>query len=93
VQVLVARYFLVRGRVQNVGYRFFVEEMARHEGLSGWVRNRPDGSVEVRAEGDLEAIDRFEAKLRTGPAAARGRAVDVREDVPSSRLDGFRIRA
>jgi acylphosphatase len=91
--VLVARYFLVRGRVQNVGYRFFVEESARHEGLNGWVRNRPDGAVEVRAEGDRDALDRFEARLRTGPPAARVREVDVLEDVPSGQGDGFKIRA
>ena len=93
MRVLVARYFVVRGRVQNVGYRFFVEESARREGLSGWVRNREDGAVEVRAEGDREALDRFEAKLHVGPPAARVKQVDVLEDVPSGRPEGFRIRA
>ncbi len=93
MRVLVARYFLVRGRVQNVGYRFFVDQMARHEGLSGWVRNRADGAVEVRAEGDLDAVSRFEAKLRTGPPQARVEEVEVLDDVPSGRADGFGIRA
>jgi len=91
--VLVARVFVVRGRVQNVGYRFFAEAMARHEGLNGWVRNRPDGAVEVRAEGDLEAVMRFEAKLRVGPSMARVEDIQVLEDVPSGQSTGFGIRA
>ena len=92
MRVLVARYFVVRGRVQNVGYRFFVEEAARREGLTGFVRNRPDGSVEVRAEGDREAVDRFEHKVRVGPPAARVDDVQIHEDVPTTRMDGFRVR-
>jgi acylphosphatase len=90
--VLVARFFVVRGRVQNVGFRYFIEDAARREGLAGWVRNRPDGSVEVRAEGDREALDRFEGKVRTGPPAARIDHVTVHEDVPTTRTDGFRVR-
>jgi acylphosphatase len=91
--VLVARFFILRGRVQNVGFRFFAEAMARHEGLNGWVRNRPDGAVEIRAEGDLEAVNRFEAKLRMGPSMARVDDVEVLEDVPSGQPGGFGIRA
>jgi acylphosphatase len=90
--VLVARLFVVRGRVQNVGFRYFVEDAARREGLTGWVRNRSDGSVEVRAEGDREALDRFEGKLRTGPPAARVDHFTVHEDTPTTRTDGFRVR-
>jgi acylphosphatase len=85
--------FIVRGRVQNVGYRFFAETMARHEGLNGWVRNRADGAVEVRAEGDLDAVTRFEAKLRVGPSMARVEDVEVLDDVPSGQPGGFGIRA
>jgi acylphosphatase len=90
--VLVARFFVVRGRVQNVGYRFFVQDAASREGLTGWVRNRPDGAVEVQAEGDRESVDRFEHQVRTGPPAARIDAVQVHEDVPTTRMDGFRVR-
>ena len=90
--MLVARFFVVRGRVQNVGFRFFLEETARREGLTGWVRNRPDGSVEVQAEGDREAVDRFERRVRTGPPGARVDDVQVHEQMPATRTDGFRVR-
>ena len=72
-----ARTFRVVGRVQGVGFRWFTRDAARREGLSGWVRNEPDGSVEAFAEGDREALDRFEVKLNHGPAGARVDAVDV----------------
>jgi acylphosphatase len=91
--VLVARLFIVRGRVQNVGYRFFIDAAARREGLTGWVRNRPDGSVEVQAEGDREALDRFEGNVRSGPPAARVEDVEVHEQAAATRTDGFRVRA
>jgi acylphosphatase len=93
VAMLVARRFVVRGRVQGVGFRYFTEYAARHEGLHGWVTNRADGAVEVHAEGDREAMTRFEAKLRQGPGAARVDEVWVDEDVPSGRATGFSIRA
>ena len=90
--MLVARRFRVTGRVQGVGYRFFAETAARAEGLTGWVQNHHDGSVEIAAEGDEESLGRFEAKLRRGPAHARVERVDVDEDVPSGRASGFAIR-
>ena len=90
--MLVARRFRVTGRVQGVGYRYFVESAARSEGLSGWVQNQFDGSVEVVAEGDQESLLRFEAKLRRGPAHARVERVEVDEDVPSGRASDFTIR-
>ena len=89
--MLVARRFRVTGRVQGVGFRFFAESAARAEGLSGWVQNQPDGSVEVVAEGDRESVLRFEAKLRRGPAGARIDDVEVNEDVPSGRAGGFTV--
>ena len=87
--MLVARRFRVTGRVQGVGYRYFAQLAARAEGLSGWVQNQPDGSVEVMAEGDRESVLRFEAKLRRGPAGARVDRVRVDEDVPSGRPGEF----
>jgi acylphosphatase len=87
--MLVARRFRVTGRVQGVGFRYFAQAAARMEGLSGWVQNQPDGSVEVVAEGDQESVLRFEAKLRRGPAGARVDEVRVDEDVPSGRSNGF----
>ena len=90
--MLVARQFVVRGRVQGVGFRFFTERAARAEGLSGWVRNREDGCVEALVEGDREAVERFERHLRRGPSAARVEAIEVIDAAPSSRQSGFQIR-
>lgn len=59
------------GRVQGVGFRWFVRELARELGLAGWVRNDPDGSVLLEAEGSADAIDRLRADVARGPQAAR----------------------
>jgi acylphosphatase len=90
--VLAARRYLIRGRVQGVGFRFFAFDEARREGLSGYVRNLPDGGVEALAEGDREALLRFELSLRRGPRGARVEAVDVEELSPTSRHTGFSVR-
>jgi acylphosphatase len=90
--MLEARRYLVRGRVQGVGFRFFTEGAARLEGLHGWVANRPDGTVEILAEGDREALVRFERQLRMGPPGARVDEVHIDEDVPTGRFTGFSIR-
>ena len=87
----VARRYIITGRVQGVGFRFFTEEAALHEGIDGWVRNLPDGRVEIAAEGDADAVDRFERAVRHGPPAARVDDVDVTENVPSG-ARGFSTR-
>jgi acylphosphatase len=89
--MLTARRYIVSGRVQGVGFRFFVLEAAEAEGLSGWVTNRPDGDVEVFAEGDRDAVDRLEGRLRSGPPAARVETVDRQDEAPTGRRTGFRI--
>jgi acylphosphatase len=61
----------IRGRVQGVGFRWYVMEIGRELGLSGWVRNRPDGNVELAAAGDRAAIDKLEAAVKAGPGGAR----------------------
>jgi acylphosphatase len=90
--MLVARRFLIAGRVQGVGFRFFVEEAARHEGVGGWVRNLPDGRVEVLAEGEVDAVDRVENKIRRGPPGARVEALEANPEAPSSRRMEFEIK-
>ena len=67
----VARRFLIGGRVQGVGFRYFTKREGQREGLLGWVRNRPDGRVEAECEGDAEAVERFERAIRQGPPGAR----------------------
>jgi acylphosphatase len=87
----VARRYIISGRVQGVGFRFFTEAAALREGIDGWVCNLPDGRVEVAAEGDGEAMARFERSLRHGPPAARVDHVDITENVPSG-ARGFTTR-
>lgn len=89
--MLIGRRFIVKGRVQRVGFRFFAEDAARREGIQGYVRNQHDGSVEVVAEGDAAAMQRFEMAIRRGPAGARVDDVDMLEVEPSSRFAGFRV--
>jgi acylphosphatase len=89
--VLVGRRYIVKGRVQRVGFRFFVENAAQREGIQGYVRNQHDGSVEIVAEGDAEALQRFEMAVRRGPAGARVDDVDTIAVEPSSRFAGFRV--
>ena len=88
----IARRYLISGRVQGVGFRAFAETQAAIEGLHGWVRNLADGQVEVLLEGDAQAVDRAEAKLRRGPAGARIQDVVVDDVPPSGRATGFAIR-
>ncbi len=61
----------VTGRVQGVGFRWFVTAEANRLGLAGWVRNNADGSVELEAEGALKAIEQLRERVRQGPPAAR----------------------
>ena len=83
----------VTGRVQGVGYRWFVHGLASEHGLTGWVRNRRDGSVEAELHGDPVDVETVVGAMRTGPRHARVDAVSVR-DLPGRRAhDGFEIRA
>jgi acylphosphatase len=86
-----ARRFLVRGRVQGVGFRWFVEREAHILGIAGWVRNNHDGSVEVLAQGTRDQISGLHGRLREGPRAARVDAVEVSEASPIAGLSSFRI--
>ena len=67
---------VVRGRVQGVGFRWFVREAAHRLSLAGWVRNLADGSVEIAADGDEESIAAFRASISKGPAGASVSQVD-----------------
>ena len=85
------RRFLVTGRVQGVGFRWFVEREARAIGVAGWVRNNLDGTVEVLASGSREQLSVLRSKLRQGPRAARVDNVDESEARPVADLKTFRI--
>src|SRR5215470_1147320 len=86
-----ARRFVVRGRVQGVGFRWFVEREAHILGISGWVRNNADGSVEVLAQGSRQQLLGLRLRLRQGPRAARVDDVEEFEAKPVSGLNTFRI--
>jgi len=86
-----AKRYIVRGRVQGVGFRWFVEREAHMLGIAGWVRNNHDGSVEVLAQGTRDQLSGLHSRLREGPRAARVDAVDVSEASPTSGLSSFRI--
>ena len=88
----VARRYLISGRVQGVGFRYFAETAASREGVLGWVRNLPDGRVEVAAEGEAEAVERFERALHRGPRGARVDHVEIFDDVPGGNESGFSVR-
>jgi acylphosphatase len=88
---LEARRFLVRGRVQGVGFRWFVEREAHILGIAGWVRNNHDGSVEVLAQGTGDQLSGLHSRLREGPRAARVDAVEVSEAPAAAGLNSFRI--
>ena len=83
----------VRGRVQGVGFRYFVVRRAMELGVVGWVANTPDGSVQLVAEGSRDALDALEAGLRVGPMGAVVEAVDAVHMAGTGRLDRFRIRS
>jgi acylphosphatase len=88
----VASYrYLVQGRVQGVGYRYFVLRQAEELGVSGYARNLPDGRVEVIAEAADAVIEQFEGRLREGPAFASVSALD-RSPLPPRGDQGFHIR-
>ena len=86
-----ALHLLIDGRVQGVGYRWFARQAGRELGLTGKVRNLPDGRVEVHAAGDPEQLARFIDRLREGPPAARvtSMAEEELETVPG--WEGFDI--
>lgn len=77
----------VRGRVQGVGFRAFVEDEATRRELDGWVRNRRDGTVEAAAAGPGEAVGAWVEALRRGPPASRVDGLDLTEADEAS-LDG-----
>ena len=82
----------VRGRVQGVGFREFTRRHAAALGLAGWVRNRPDGSVELEAEGPRTALDELVRHLRIGPRLSGVDAVEVNWLSPNGEQGWFSIR-
>ncbi len=87
----VARRIFVSGKVQGVNYRDWTVRTARGLGLTGWVRNRSEGGVEIHAVGDGDALDALVDACRTGPQLARVDHVEVQAD-PDIMVKGFTKR-
>ena len=81
----------VRGKVQRVGYRRYLPDSAQEEGVSGYARNVPDGSVAVFAQGEPRSLRSFLKKLRTPPRPAKVRNVEERSAKPSAKVRAFRL--
>jgi acylphosphatase len=89
--MIIARRFIVRGRVQGVGFRYFAIRAARECGVVGTVRNTADGSVEAIAEGDTERVAAFRRELEHGPSYSHVVAVEESELKPTGRNKGFEV--
>jgi acylphosphatase len=83
---------VIEGRVQGVFFRATTQREAIARGLSGWVRNRWDGSVEVVAEGQRPALESFEIFLHQGPPSAQVSHVAVTYSAATGEFSGFRVR-
>ncbi len=90
--MIVKRRYLVAGLVQGVGFRFFVEDVGRREGIAGFVQNLDDGRVEAVVEGEVESVDRLERALQLGPPLARVDVVESEILLPTGRVVGFEVR-
>jgi acylphosphatase len=88
---MIRRRVIVHGRVQGVWFRGSTEAQARAAGVAGWVRNRPDGSVEAVFEGEADAVGRLVAWCREGPRSARVDRVEAFAEPPEG-LRGFLVR-
>lgn len=82
----------VRGRVQGVGYRAFVREVARRYKITGWVRNTPDGGVDIIAEGDENTLTELLTELYRGPVQAHVRDIEIDWQHASREFEDFHIR-
>ena len=82
---------LISGRVQGVGYRYNTQQKAAALGLTGWVRNLPDGRVEAAIEGNSAQVDNLVKWFQSGPPAAYVEAVNIEEE-PLQNFEGFEIR-
>jgi acylphosphatase len=83
---------VVRGRVHGVNFRYYTVRTAQRLGLTGWVANRWDGTVETVAEGRREALQEFQGFLHRGPPSAVVQQVDVRWETPTGEFARFGVR-
>lgn len=89
---VLARHYLIKGRVQGVGYRYFALDAAERLEIRGYARNLANGQVEVHAEGEETALNRFKEELQQGPRAARVTEIIEEDIAPSGSYTSFFIR-
>lgn len=82
----------IQGRVQGVGFRYFVMRKAQEQKLSGWVKNRADGTVDIEAVGPRSALEEFLSFVRVGPAAADVAQAEARWHDDEPQYKGFDVR-
>jgi len=85
-------FLIIGGRVQGVGFRYFVRHKAEELHISGWVRNTPDGKVEIEAEGEPRNLETFIDWMRIGPSRAVIRSFSVSEITPLRNFNNFIVR-
>ena len=90
--IAVRRHVWISGRVQGVWFRESTRRLARELGVSGWVRNLPDGRVEAVFEGDEACVSRLVEFVRRGPPHARVAGVEIVEEKPADAAGGFEVR-
>jgi acylphosphatase len=90
--VVQAKHFLIRGRVQGVGYRWFTQRAAERLGIRGYVRNLPSGEVEVRAQADESLLFDFKQELSRGPYGARVNEIVEQDLKVTNEYSSFFIR-
>jgi len=83
---------IIAGYVQGVGFRWFTVRTAQRLGLTGWVRNNPDGTVETVAEGQSDAINQFIGEIRRGPASSTVSNVSYTEEQPTHEFGNFDVK-
>jgi acylphosphatase len=87
---VIRKRVLVRGLVQGIGFRYSLVTQAELRGIAGWVRNRPDGSVEAVLEGAADAVDSVVDWCRRGPRGSRVDAVELNDEEPEG-IEGFSV--
>ena len=89
---MIAQHLVIRGRVQGVGYRYAMTETAQALGVTGWVRNRRDGTVEAVVQGGDEPVQRLVEWSKRGPVGATVTAVESTAHAVDPALDAFTAR-
>ena len=88
---MIRRRVVIHGNVQGVFFRDSTRRLAEREGVTGWIRNRPDGAVEAVFEGEPDSVERLVSFARKGPRGAQVERVELAEEHPEG-LRGFNVR-